>query len=121
MNTGSMIYRSKPEIVEFLDLIKVCGKANPDKSEQDCIGDTVGVHPEDRHPVVSEKWKKKFVYVRQRLINAFPNEIGCVDVPNDYWARGDFVIHFAGAWAHLKEEDPTGFLMRKYHPDIVEQ
>jgi mannan polymerase II complex MNN10 subunit len=30
-----------------------------------------------------------------------------------------FVLHFAGAWAHVKGEDPTGQLMQKYQREIV--
>jgi mannan polymerase II complex MNN10 subunit len=60
------------------------------------------------------------VYIPQYKINAFPKEIQCYDEESRAWKRGDFVIHFAGAWAHLKMDDPTGFLMRKYQEEIIE-
>jgi len=30
------------------------------------------------------------------------------------WQSGDFVVHFAGAWVYIHDEDPTGVLMKKY-------
>ena len=120
MNTGSMIYRSDPQILEFLDLVRKCGKANPEHSEQDCIRDVVGVNSDPKeHPVVSKKWAKRFTYVPQYKINGFPEEIGCYDKLSGAWKRGDFVIHFAGAWAHVTMDDPTGFLMRKYEEFVI--
>jgi mannan polymerase II complex MNN10 subunit len=120
MNTGSMIYRSDPQILEFLDLVRKCGKANPGHSEQDCIRDVVGVNNDPKeHPVVSKKWAKRFTYVPQYKINGFPPEINCYDKESGAWKEGDFVIHFAGAWAHLTMDDPTGFLMRKYEKFVT--
>lgn len=30
------------------------------------------------------------------------------------WREGDFVVHMAGAWAHVQGEDAAGRLMKKY-------
>lgn len=62
---------------------------------------------------------KHFLRIPQWKINAFPSEIGCYDESKIKWARGMLVVHFAGAWAHVKENDPTGFLMKKYERDII--
>ena len=122
MNTGSMLYRGRDlELIDFLSFVRRCGKDFPNHSEQDCIRDALGVNndPEVK-AVVSPKWSKKWAYVQQHRINAFPDEIGCVEKGSRQWQKGDFVLHFAGAWAHVKEPDATGFLMRKYHGSIVE-
>lgn len=57
--------------------------------------------------------------IPQWKINAFPEEIGCYDESKVKWSRGMLAVHFAGAWAHVKEEDPTGFLMKKYEREII--
>jgi mannan polymerase II complex MNN10 subunit len=57
--------------------------------------------------------------IPQWKINAFPTEIGCYDKDKRKWERGMFVVHFAGAWAHVSGEDPTGQLMRKYEAEIL--
>lgn len=62
---------------------------------------------------------KQALWIPQWKINAFPDEIKCWDKYGRGWERGMFVVHFAGAWAHVKEDDPTGFLMRKYENDII--
>lgn len=63
--------------------------------------------------------KQHAMRIPQWKINAFPEEIGCYDTHKKKWVKGMFVVHFAGAWAHIKSEDPTGHLMRKYEPEIV--
>lgn len=57
--------------------------------------------------------------VPQWKLNAFPQEIACFDDSGQAWEHGTFIIHFAGAWAHVKGEDPTGKLMRKYEHEII--
>lgn len=57
--------------------------------------------------------------IPQWTINAFPKEIGCYDTHKRKWENGMFVIHFAGAWAHVSGEDPTGQLMKKYEVEII--
>jgi len=52
-------------------------------------------------------------------MNAFPEEIKCFDKYEKGWQRGMFLIHFAGAWAHVKGDDPTGQMFHKYAPQIV--
>jgi mannan polymerase II complex MNN10 subunit len=63
--------------------------------------------------------REKSVIVRQWKMNAFPKEIPCYDDAKTHWEEGMFVIHFAGAWAHVKADDPTGVLMRKYQEYVV--
>ncbi|KAF2472075.1 uncharacterized protein BDR25DRAFT_324581 [Lindgomyces ingoldianus] len=62
---------------------------------------------------------KHAMRISQYKINAFPEEILCNDNLSKSWQKAMFVIHFAGAWAHVKEKDPTGFLMRKYEREII--
>lgn len=59
------------------------------------------------------------VRVPQWRLNAFPAEIECYDEPGQVWQEGFFVLHFAGAWAHVKGDDPTGQLMKKYQDKII--
>ena len=87
-----------------------CG-ATPDyPSEQDCI-----------LQVIKEKplWKTRALWIPQTKMNSFPEEVQCYDDEKRAWREGDFVIHFAGSWAHLKNtNDSYGVLMRKYEPWI---
>ena len=57
--------------------------------------------------------------IPQWKLNAFPQEIACFDDSRQVWEHGTFVIHFAGAWAHVKGDDPTGQLMKKYEHEII--
>jgi mannan polymerase II complex MNN10 subunit len=57
--------------------------------------------------------------VQQTKMNAFPEEIACFDEARQPWKHGMFVVHFAGAWAHVKGDDPTGQLMKKYEEEII--
>ncbi len=110
LNTGAMLMRSTPWVVDVLEKAWECDKreSKPGNhvTEQDCllkiIQDNV-LHA-----------REKSVIIRQYKMNAFPKEIGCYDDGETHWEEGMFLIHFAGAWAHVKEEDPTGLLMRKY-------
>ena len=59
----------------------------------------------------------RFSMIPQHSINAFPEEIKCFDQRyKKGWEPGSFFIHFAGAWAHVKEEDPTGKLRENISP-----
>jgi len=78
-------------------------------SEQDCMRDVL---------FKSADFEDNYKIIPQHTINAFPEEIGCFDKYKKKWEPGMFAIHFAGAWAHVKEEDPTGFLMKKYESYI---
>jgi len=111
LNAGSMIIRNGPRILKYLDAMRVCGRENHDKSEQDCLRDMIVTNRYNlkKHTLMIPQWK----------INAFPPEIKCLDEAQRAWERGMFVIHFAGAWAHIKESDPTGFLMKKYENFII--
>jgi mannan polymerase II complex MNN10 subunit len=80
-------------------------------SEQDCMRDIM---------FRSAFLEDKFIMIPQHAINAFPEEIRCWDQRyKKPFEQGMFFIHFAGAWAHVKEDDPTGFLMQKYQHQIV--
>ena len=110
MNTGAMLMRSTPWTLALLAEAWKCGEleAEPGRhyTEQDCMQKLIEgnvLHA-----------REKSLIVRQWKMNAFPKEIGCYDDGKTHWEPGMFVVHFAGAWAHVKEEDPTGFLMRKY-------
>lgn len=63
--------------------------------------------------------RDRSIQVPQWKLNAFPPEIACYDEAKRPWEHGMFVIHFAGAWAHVKGDDPTGQLMKKYEPEII--
>jgi mannan polymerase II complex MNN10 subunit len=101
-----MLMRAHPRTQEFLNIVRAYSDAHPHLSEQDCIEELIdsNQHDEDRRILMIPQWK----------INAFPEEIHCWDKSGKGWEPGIFVIHFAGAWAHVKEDDPTGLLMRKY-------
>ena len=80
-------------------------------SEQDCFGDLLLKSP------YSKKYRSRAIWIPQTRINAFPSEVHCYEKHGRAWKAGDFVAHFAGAWAHLPENlrpDATGVLMRKY-------
>jgi mannan polymerase II complex MNN10 subunit len=117
LNTGSYIVRSTPRALKFIeDIFSVEEKSRPDReeghgmSEQDAMAELLRVDKEamDRTLQVPQ-WK----------LNAFPAEIACFDEDKKVWEPGMFVLHFAGAWAHVKGEDPTGQLMKKYERDII--
>ena len=115
LNTGAMLMRSTPWAVQLLRETWSCGEVEsaPGRhfTEQDCLLRLIEknvVHARD-----------KSVMVRQWRMNAFPEEIPCYDDGETHWEEGMFVVHFAGAWAHVKGEDPTGDLMRKYLQFVV--
>ena len=99
----------------FFDAVRAYHDANHREdnqlSEQDCMRDIIfkGSKPFSDNVVFIPQWK----------INAFPEEIKCWDAARKGWERGMFVVHFAGAWAHVKRDDPTGFLMEKYEREII--
>ena len=63
--------------------------------------------------------KKPVVMIPQYKINAYPEEISCYDEHKRKWEPGMFVMHFAGAWAYIKEKDAYGWMMRKYEGRVV--
>jgi mannan polymerase II complex MNN10 subunit len=106
-----MLVRSRLSAAEFLDRVRIYNDDHRDLSEQDCIRNVVNNNANGE--------RDQTLWIPQWKINAFPEEIKCWDKSGKGWERGTFMLHFAGAWAHLKEEDPTGFLMRKYEKEII--
>jgi mannan polymerase II complex MNN10 subunit len=101
-----MIIRATPQIFEFFARVRGYHDVNKQFSEQDCLRDVILDPDGGTSPDV--------LFIPQWKINAFPDEIRCWDRHQRGWEEGMLVAHFAGAWAHIKENDPTGFLMRKY-------
>jgi mannan polymerase II complex MNN10 subunit len=119
MNSGSMLFRATSRVFPFIGLLHECHRTE-EKSDQDCISYVLGrTEPESGHVLAAKEWMRRTIWIPQKTINAFPKDIHCWETENGYWQPGDFVIHFAGAWAHLKEENPTGVLMEKYRHSIV--
>jgi mannan polymerase II complex MNN10 subunit len=104
-----MLLRSSPTMLTFLSEVWKCGDVKEGEkrpNEQDCIRDIL---------TQQAAWKPRAIWIPQTKINAFPDEISCWDKHKKGWQPGDFVVHFPGAWAHLKGvKDPYGVLMRKY-------
>lgn len=117
LNLGSFVVRSHQRSINFLDSIDAVemeGKKKDPKaqlSEQDAITTFM-----EQQPALT---KKRTAVIPQWMINAFPDEIPCYEEPERPWEPGFFLVHFAGAWAHVEGEDPTGQLMRKYQGEIL--
>ena len=106
LNAGSMLLRTTPRLGTVITAARACGLADKTVSEQDCIRDLLYRTP------LGEKHAR---WIPQHKINAFPPEIPCIDNVGKGWSVGAFVVHFAGAWAHMTGyRDETGLLMRKY-------
>lgn len=113
-NAGSFLVRGHKRSLQFIhDSLAIHDKArlqDINMSEQDS---TVKLMKDDQVSAdrvhVVPQWK----------LNAFPQEIACFDLSQKVWEPGMFVVHFAGAWAHVKGDDPTGQLMNKYGPQIM--
>ncbi|KAJ4296187.1 hypothetical protein N0V90_006231 [Kalmusia sp. IMI 367209] len=116
LNLGSFIVRSHKRSLKFLDDVYAVEAREKKKdkdlqmSEQDAI---TTLMKEDA------KSKARTTVVPQWMLNAFPEEIQCYAEPKRVWEPGFFLVHFAGAWAHVKGEDPTGQLMKKYKDEII--
>jgi len=114
LNAGSFFTRGHNRSVAFFDAVRAYHDANATQdhqlSEQDCMRDVIFGG--------SKIFNENLVFIPQWKINAFPEEIECWD-SGKHWERGMFVVHFAGAWAHVHEDDPTGLLMRKYEGEII--
>jgi mannan polymerase II complex MNN10 subunit len=114
LNAGSFLTRGHTRSVAFFDAVRAYHDANSSQdhqlSEQDCMRDIMfkGSKPFSDNVLFIPQWK----------MNAFPEEIKCWDMQKP-WERGMFVLHFAGAWAHMEEEDPTGLLMKRYEGQII--
>ncbi|KAJ4345366.1 uncharacterized protein N0V89_011496 [Didymosphaeria variabile] len=116
LNLGSFIVRSHERSLKFLDDVyaveAAVKKADPEAqlSEQDAITKLMEQDPAS---------KKRSTVIPQWMINSFPDEIPCYEEPERPWKKGHFLVHFAGAWAHVKGTDPTGQLMKKYKDEII--
>ncbi|QDS75934.1 hypothetical protein FKW77_003084 [Venturia effusa] len=114
LNAGSFLTRASPRSHTFINRVAEYHKANAtyehQLSEQDCMRDIL---------FQSSFMSNQFVMIPQWKMNAFPEEIPCYDKDQKMFERGVFMLHFAGAWAHVKEEDPTGYLMKKYEREII--
>lgn len=113
-NAGSFLVRGHERSLKFMrdswdihDKAKLEGKQ---MSEQDS---TVKLMKDDAASAA------RVHVVPQWKLNAFPQEIACFDDHKQVWEHGTFILHFAGAWAHVKGEDPTGQLMKKYENEII--
>jgi mannan polymerase II complex MNN10 subunit len=113
-NAGSFLVRGHERSLKFLrDSWKIhddARKADKHMSEQDS---TVKLMKEDAASAA------RVHVVPQWKLNAFPQEIACFDQDEKVWEHGMFILHFAGAWAHVKGADPTGQLMKKYEGDVI--
>jgi mannan polymerase II complex MNN10 subunit len=115
LNTGSYIVRGHERSIKLFDNSGMIWdrEAQNDKhlSDQDALG---MLFKDDAASA------RRTVKVPQSKLNAFPQEIACFDNDeNKVWEHGFFVLHFAGAWAHVKGDDPTGYLMRKYQHEVI--
>jgi mannan polymerase II complex MNN10 subunit len=111
LNLGSFVVRAHERSLDFIrDAVRLHDEAKEGEnlSEQDAM---VKSMKEDNN-------KDRFLVAPQWKLNAFPEEIACYDDSHKVWEHGTFIIHFAGAWAHVKGDDPTGQLMRKYEHEI---
>jgi len=105
LNAGSMLFRGTPRLLQFISHVWECGTGPNTPSEQDCILQVIRENP---------LWKTRALWIPQTKMNSFPAEVPCYDKEQRGWRKGDFVIHFAGAWAYFKGKDPYGLLMRRY-------
>ncbi|KAG2000819.1 hypothetical protein GB937_010801 [Aspergillus fischeri] len=116
LNDGSFIVRSSPRSIDFLNAVRAVHDRERAKNSGKSWNDqeSMAEFLQSKTPLIEHA-----IRIPQWRINAFPEEIGCYDSHKKKWEKGMFVIHFAGAWAHVVEEDPTGHLMRKYESQIV--
>lgn len=114
LNTGSFIVRSHERSIKFLhDIYDLHAKQHETEdhlSEQDAMAKLIETN---------KAQGDRTLRVPQWKLNAFPQEIACFDEDRKVWEHGYFIIHFAGAWAHVKGDDPTGQLMQKYKDEII--
>lgn len=109
--------RSSQRALDFLNRVRKYGDAHQSLNEQECIRDLLqqdyGLTKASNGREVG--WASQHVkFIPQIRANAFPEEIRCWEVANKHWEPGYFLVHFAGAWAHVEGDDPTGQLMEKY-------
>jgi mannan polymerase II complex MNN10 subunit len=109
-----MIIRSTVAAFEIYARARRHHDLHPTLGEQDCIRDAIFSGEDGKGELAPE-----VMMIPQWKSNAFPEEIRCWDRHQRGWEPGLLLIHFAGAWAHVKEPDPTGYLMRKYEHYII--
>ncbi|KAF1951811.1 hypothetical protein CC80DRAFT_508458 [Byssothecium circinans] len=114
LNMGSFVVRAHERSIKFFKDTAAIEQGEREKddqlSEQDAMVKLLKDDPATaRRTVLVPQWK----------LNAFPEEIACFDQANIGWSPGTFVLHFAGAWAHVEGEDPTGQLMKKYEDQVI--
>jgi mannan polymerase II complex MNN10 subunit len=114
LNAGSFVFRGHERSLKLIHdsyaMHDEAKKEDKHLSEQDT---TVKLLKENQ--AIAETAHR----VPQWKLNAFPQEIACYDDSRRVWEHGMFVLHFAGAWAHVKGDDPTGQLMQKYQREII--
>lgn len=114
LNAGSFLMRGHERALKFMriasDMFDKAKAAGEHMSEQDAM---VKLMKDDQALAATMR------VVPQWKLNAFPQEIQCYDDDKKVWEHGTFVLHFAGAWAHVKGDDPTGQLMKKYEHEII--
>jgi mannan polymerase II complex MNN10 subunit len=109
-NAGSMLVRSTPSSLAFLHKVRAYHDGQESDTsdgphEQESMKRLLHSNPADMARVV---------FLPQSKLNSFPEEINCYDEHGTPWQEGDLMVHFAGAWAHVQGEDPTGQLMDQY-------
>lgn len=108
-----MIIKSDERALQFIQAsLDIHDKAQAEDIQMSEQDSTVQLLKQD--PVAASR----IHVVPQWKLNAFPEEIKCYQQPWGPWKPGQFVIHFAGAWAHVQGDDPTGQLMQKYEGHI---
>ncbi|OCK76036.1 glycosyltransferase family 34 protein [Lepidopterella palustris CBS 459.81] len=114
LNDGSFIVRSHSRSIFFLNHIRDLHDREQRK------GNSLNDQESMRDFLKSEDALVRHAHrVPQWMLNAFPEEIKCYDDYNRGWEKGAFLVHFAGAWAHVEGDDPTGELMRKYEGEVI--
>jgi mannan polymerase II complex MNN10 subunit len=127
LNTGSMIIRGTASALVTLEAVIAYGEEHTAITEQDAFRQVINEKGMSQYPFSQtsrveggdKAAKKAVVMIPQYKINAYPEEIGCLDEHKRTWQPGMFVMHFAGAWAHIKEKDAYGWMMRKYEGSVV--
>jgi mannan polymerase II complex MNN10 subunit len=105
-----MLIRSSARSLAFLNKVREYHDAEKLKTgdgphEQEAMKQLLHSNPADMARVM---------FLPQKKLNSFPEQIQCYDQDGEPWSEGDLLLHFAGAWAHVEGEDPTGQLMKKY-------
>jgi mannan polymerase II complex MNN10 subunit len=124
-----MIMRGTPSALATIEAVIALGEENTEISDQEAFlrvidGKEMAQYPFSRTSLEEKSGnnkaaKKPVVMIPQYKINAYPEEIHCYDEHERKWEPGMFVMHFAGAWAYIEENDAYGWMMRKYEAGVV--